>query len=392
MLLSRRFIWIFRGAEWLVLLSWILSANVYKQFKTTPELLLPFVIFGIGFFGLSFIFPINRLLWQRRLYLYVQMGLLVAAQVIFVGFSTLFLVFIVKACFLLRFKELILFTCISGLAFVLGQTWGVSTSTFAQDMLTKLKQCELVSADFGSFSDLAPGLADFIAFNALIVLLNYILRAERKSRLKAEALTQEVEALATKLERTRIAREIHDSLGHTLTTLGVKAELAQTIRDSNPEKALQTLDTIKQLVDICLQDVRRAVKTMREEDFDLNVALPTLFNEFQVSTRALQVRYSVELPSLSLHISHQLYCIVQEGLTNIRKHAGAKNINLRGYATTEYIMIDLEDDGKGFNDNEEHSNGFGLCGMRERVKLLNGEIQIHSILNQGTSIHVRIPR
>jgi signal transduction histidine kinase len=320
----------------------------------------------------------------------------VAAQIMLVGFSTLFIVFVVKACFLLRFREVILFTCISGLAFVLGQTWGVSTSMFAQEMLTKLKQCELVSSDFSSFSDLVPGLADFVAFNALIVLLNYILCAERKSRLKAEALTREVEALATTLERTRIAREIHDSLGHTLTTLGVKTELAQTIRDSNPEKALQTLDAIKQLVDTCLQDVRRAVQTMREQDFDLNTALPALLSEFQISARVdsttFHIRYSLELPSLPLHISHQLYCIVQEGLTNIRKHAGAKNVSLQGYATPEYIMIDLEDDGKGFNNNEVHSNGFGLRGMRERVKLLNGEIQIHSILNQGTSIQVRIPR
>ena len=391
MLLSRQFIWIFRGAEWLVMLSWILSAFIHNHFKNTQQSLLNFVIFGVAFFALSFIFPIHRPLWQRRLYLYVQMILLVAAQVMLVGFSTLFLVFIVKACFLLGFKEVILFTCISGIAFVLGQSWGVSTSTIAQEMLTKLKQCELVSSDYTSFSDLAPGLADFIAFNALIVLLNYILRAERKSRLKAEALTQEIEALATTLERTRIAREIHDSLGHTLTTLGVKAELAQTIRDSNPEKALQTLDIIKQLVDTCLQDVRHAVKTMREEDFDLNVALPILLNEFQVSARSLQIRYSIELPNLSLHINHQLYCIVQEGLTNIRKHAGAKTINLNAYATSEYIILNLEDDGQGFDDNKVH-DGFGLRGMRERVKLLSGEIQIHSILNQGTSIQVRIPR
>lgn len=145
------------------------------------------------------------------------------------------------------------------------------------------------------------------------------------------------------------------------------------------------------MVDTCLQDVRRAVKTMREEDFSLNVALPTLLEEFQVSTRALQVRYSVALPSLSLHISHQLYCVVQEGLTNIRKHAGAKNINLNAYATPKYIIINLGDDGQGFDDNLR-SNGFGLRGMRERIKLINGEIQIHSILNQGTSIQVRIPR
>jgi hypothetical protein len=76
MLLSRQFVWIFRGAEWLVMLSWILSAFIYNQFKTTPHLLFAFVIFGISFFALSFIFPINSPLWQRRLYLYVQMGLL----------------------------------------------------------------------------------------------------------------------------------------------------------------------------------------------------------------------------------------------------------------------------------------------------------------------------
>ena len=103
-----------------------------------------------------------------------------------------------------------------------------------------------------------------------MLLLSFAVIAERKSRQKAEFLAKEVEALAATLERTRIARDIHDSLGHTLTTLDIQLEVAQTLRQRAPEQALQALDTAKLLASQCLADVRRAVQTMRQTNFNLN--------------------------------------------------------------------------------------------------------------------------
>jgi signal transduction histidine kinase len=82
---------------------------------------------------------------------------------------------------------------------------------------------------------------------------------------------------------------------------------------------------------------------------------------------------------------------VQEGLTNIQKHADATCVKLRSYVSEHEVIIELIDDGKGFNPDLSHE-GFGLRGMQERVQLLGGQLLIKTAPGQGTSIHVAIPR
>jgi len=221
------------------------------------------------------------------------------------------------------------------------------------------------------------------------VFSSFAIIAERKSRCKAEALTRQVETLAATLERTRIARDIHDSLGHVLTTLDIQLEVAQKLRFRNPDKALQSLDTAKLLASQCLTEVRRALQTMRQTDFDLNAALGTLLEQVN-QNQTFTIELKVNLPQLPLQTSHQLYCIMQEGLTNIQKHACAKKISLRGQPTADSIIIDLEDDGVGFDSGLPRS-GFGLRGMQERVQILGGQLKLSSTPGQGTQIQVRIP-
>lgn len=98
----------------------------------------------------------------------------------------------------------------------------------------------------------------------------------------------------------------------------------------------------------------------------------------------------MNLPKLPLQTSHQLYCVVQEGLTNIQKHAHASYVTLRGQPTADGIILELEDDGTGFNCELPHS-GFGLRGMQERVQILGGQLKIHTTPGQGTRIQVMIP-
>jgi signal transduction histidine kinase len=105
--------------------------------------------------------------------------------------------------------------------------------------------------------------------------------AEHKSRERAETLAEQVETLAATLERTRIARDIHDSLGHTLTNLDIQLQVALKLHDRDSNKALQSLEHAKQLSSQCIDDVSRVLQTMRQPDFDLNQALETLVEQLR---------------------------------------------------------------------------------------------------------------
>lgn len=129
---------------------------------------------------------------------------------------------------------------------------------------------------------------------------------------------------------------------------------------------------------------------MRQSQFDLNQALIALADQIH-QRYPLRVQLDIKLPNLPVHISHQLYCIIQEGLTNVQKHANATVVHLYAYTKNTEIWLELDDDGIGFNPNETTA-GFGLQGMQERIQLLNGQFSIHSVEGRGTQLLVRIPQ
>lgn len=195
---------------------------------------------------------------------------------------------------------------------------------------------------------------------------------EQNSRHRAEALAQEVETLATTLERTRIAREIHDSLGHTLTNLDTRLAVAQTLRKRDIDAAFQAVDTAKFLASQCIEEVGQALQMMRKSDFDLYQALRTLLEQLQSSSK-IQVRWEMNLPPLPSQTSYHLYCMIKEGLINIQKHARADQIWLRGWVNADLLIVEINDNGQGF-DPKAVTNGFGLKGIGERACLLGGNI------------------
>lgn len=340
--------------------------------------------------GLSLLFPSERPLWQRRAYIALEMSCLIVVQHItsWNPFNLLQYLVLAKSCFLLSPKDAIL-TAIAtwvasqiSLALRLPEMLELMRTQLARDLSSDLKHLVLNSLVFNTQT--------YWAFSTLILLLCFLVLAERKSRQKAFALFQEVEILAADLERTRIARDIHDSLGHTLTTLNVQLELAQTLHSPNPARALLALNTAKSLTIQSLQEVRRAVSTMREGGFDLNAALNSLVEQMN-QTQTFKIDAQINLPKLPLQVSQQLYLIFKEGLTNMQKHSQASSIHLWTQSTTEEITLGLSDDGVGF-DPQMPSAGFGLRGMQERVQLLSGQMKIHSAPGKGTLIQVSIPR
>jgi signal transduction histidine kinase len=261
---------------------------------------------------------------------------------------------------------------------------------FLEQRLTEIIRLNNWDELFKPQAILIGSLIVYVGISLFVVLLGFVIVAERRSRERAEALTQEIETLAAALERSRIARDIHDSLGHSLTTLSIQLELAHAMGQRDPAHAAEALTNAQQLASHCLEAVRQAVQTVRQEEFNLATALHRLIEQIS-QNHAFTIHSVINLPPLPLQTSHQLHCIVQEGFTNIQKHAQASNVYLRSQIAAHAIILELEDDGRGF-DPTLPSPGYGVKGMYERVHLLGGEVQITSAIGKGTQVRVVVPR
>jgi two-component system, sensor histidine kinase and response regulator len=202
------------------------------------------------------------------------------------------------------------------------------------------------------------------------------------------ALNQRIEKLAVYQERHRLAREIHDSLGHSLVALNIQIDTALTLWQDQPERAYTFVKDAKRLGSEALQAVRQSVTQMRSDSVQgqlLEVAITKLVGEFQISTGILpNCDINLAVP-LSNELSTAVYRILQEGLTNICKYAESTMVSIQIGAQDRYLQLVLTDNGKGFQL-EAVQEGFGLIGMRERTTNLGGSLEILTAPQAGCQI------
>ncbi|MBA3993916.1 MAG: hypothetical protein C0469_10350 [Cyanobacteria bacterium DS2.3.42] len=227
----------------------------------------------------------------------------------------------------------------------------------------------------------------FIAGTVMSVFLFRAVVAEQRSRLTAEQLKTEVDELALSRERERIARDIHDSLGHTLTTLNTQLDVAllQLSKDSN--QVGNSLRTSKLLARQCLTDVRKALRTIKEPDISFVESVERLIATNQNS---IPVTLACDGISVSGAMGHNLFCIAQEALTNIYRHSGAQSATIGLTRQENCLRLEIADDGVGFQL-EANSGGSGLSGMQYRAESLGGTFCILSAPNQGARVIVVVP-
>jgi signal transduction histidine kinase len=367
----------FRSLEWIFLTSHLgiwLSASGYN---------LPLVIaFCSLLFLISWVFPINRPLWQRLIYIVLGLLTIHVARMLNVDFGIFQFIYFAKSYFLLGHRSTIALIIGTALPSIFSEYFGdVSQS------LTNRNPLGLDPSNPIRFFFFA--LAIYTAASFFTVMLSRMIVIQQENYQKIEQLSEQVESLATTLERTRIAREIHDSLGHTLTDLDTQLAVAQTMRSQNPAQAFEALDTAKFLARQCIEDVSQSLDRMRQSDFDLNQALITLLEQLR-QTSTLEVQWKVNLPMLPIYQSYQIYCIVKEGLMNVQKHARASQVSFVAHQTTTELILELKDNGIGFDRTAFHP-GFGLQGMIERVQLLGGKLDIETARTQGTQIYITLP-
>jgi signal transduction histidine kinase len=215
------------------------------------------------------------------------------------------------------------------------------------------------------------------------------LAVDTATRVARDALERAVQG--QELERRRLARELHDETGQALTSilLGLR-NLESTERD----EMIEAVGSLRELVVATLQDVRRLAVELRPtalDDFGLAAALERLAEGFAEQTGAA-VEFESQLGDERLpeEIETALYRIVQEALTNVIKHAHAERVSIALRKSDGLVTARIEDDGRGFMESKD-GEGLGLIGIRERVELVSGRLEIESSEGRGTTIVVEVP-
>ena len=207
-----------------------------------------------------------------------------------------------------------------------------------------------------------------------------------------------MERMTEMRERNRLAREIHDTLGHTLTGIIMGTDAGLALFDVAPEEAKKRMEVVAQSARDGLTDVRRSIKALRPdtlERFTLEEALKGLVENFRLTTSA-QISYSQEASDLKLDTDEEdaLYRVVQEGLTNAVRHGKADRIEVRITRNEDVVTVRVRDNGTGSGVTEE---GFGLRHMRERLEMLGGTMSYGNLSRDaedgytGFFIVVRLP-
>jgi len=234
------------------------------------------------------------------------------------------------------------------------------------------------------FTDTDLRLAETFATRAAVAV-------DLSERIAQDSLRRVVEA--QELERRRLARELHDETGQALTSilLGLKS-LEERSKDPASRAATQEL---RGLVVSTLQDVRRLAVELRPsalDDFGLVAALERLAESFAEQT-AISVDFQTALADerLPADVETALYRIVQESLTNVVKHARARRVSILLARKEGAVKAVVEDDGQGFDAAEQTGDGYGLVGMRERLALLGGRLEVESTRDAGTTIAAEVP-
>jgi signal transduction histidine kinase len=241
------------------------------------------------------------------------------------------------------------------------------------------------------------GMLAAAVFTAVVTEL---LRREQRARVeladanaRLRGYAAQAEELATTQERNRVARDIHDGLGHHLTVVQMQVQAARAVLPSDPAKADAVLLKAQRQATEALAEVRRSVAALREPrtPLPLGDALTALAADTSAAgvPTALEVTGTVRV--LSPEAEESLFRAAQEGLTNVRKHADAGRARLvLDYRDDDTVRLDVCDDGRGTAAAVD-GTGFGLLGVRERAALLGGSVDVESSPGQGTTVRVAVP-
>ena len=213
--------------------------------------------------------------------------------------------------------------------------------------------------------------------------------AQAHRRLREYAV--QVEELAIAEERNRLAREIHDGLGHYLTAVNIQIKAALAMSEQEPALTQEALKKAQTLTQEALADVRRSISSLRQDPTSgrpLNETLGRLVEDIKASGLNASFWSSGSPRLLNSQVEFTLFRISQEGLTNVRKHAQASRVEVCLEYLEHSVRISIQDDGSGAS---QTGAGFGLMGLRERLALLGGNLTLTTSPGKGFLLQAEIP-
>jgi len=234
------------------------------------------------------------------------------------------------------------------------------------------------------------------------VAVGRIVRREREQQRRLEDLTLHLERerergarAAVAEERARIARELHDVVAHGVSVIAIQSDAAEAALERDPSLAGPPLRAIRGSARDALTEMRRLLGVLRsDEDGSETTPQPGLAQLPELVARAgVPVTFEVsgEPRSLPAGIDISAYRIVQEALTNVHKHAGAVPTTVRVAWSDGSLLLEVRDEGPGINGNGSSDGGHGLIGMRERVRLLGGELHTGPAAGGGFEVRAVLP-
>ncbi|QSO54337.1 sensor histidine kinase [Alicyclobacillus curvatus] len=240
-------------------------------------------------------------------------------------------------------------------------------------------------------------LVSFVSFWGMTVTINKLAAAHAQ----LQEYSAQIEELSVMRERNRIARDIHDTLGHSLTLLAVQLETATQLAVRGDSRLYDELQAARRVSKACLTEVRHSVEALRLDETytrSLHEQIRHLAMEFEVTCPQTSITLDLDEETCPLHpeVGLALYRCAQEALTNIRKHANATKVLLRlTTAGTRKNNVELTalDNGQGSTSSREQmASGFGLLGMAERVALLEGILRAGPEPETGWRVEVVLPQ
>ena len=247
----------------------------------------------------------------------------------------------------------------------------------------------------------AEDLLTLVVFLATAIITGQLASALRQRAEQARSrehelrlLYEQAQELASLQERQRLARELHDSVSQALYAIGLGAHTAREAIASDSEQALASIDYVLALAEAGLAEMRALIFELRPESLEIEGLVAALTKQVAVLRTRYKLNVEADLgeePDLSMEMKHALYRIAQEALHNIVKHARASLVVLRLARQANEIILQVRDNGRGFDQAGHFPGHLGLRSMHERVSKMGGTLTIESVPGQGTCVGVRMP-
>ena len=395
---------LFAYLEWILLSICLLIEfrilHIKPPFIPDREIINPVLaITALLLFGIMGLrLPNNKLLNK---FVYTSSGLILMLLANYglgkgIGFTPIFLlVIVIRSCLVFDFHGRLLVAGLSWIYFIFILNISRPLNIVNQPQILN---SEILKEIVLNLQVTAAVLFTFVLLFVLLLVNAVISERENKQKLVLahEQLRQyvlRIEDQATLQERSRIAREIHDSIGHSLTAQSIQLENALLFVDSNIDKAKSFLVQGKNMGANALKEVRFSVSTLRSDPLkgkSLEIAIKDLFQKLQLQFK-IQPKFDLQVNQiLSPEVNLAIYRIIQEALTNISKHSDADSVIIEIKTVDNSLYLNIQDNGVGFNP-KQNTTGFGLQSMRDRASALGGKFYLNSKPGEGCSIMIFLP-